>query len=157
MILRKTLVLPLFLLAGCSGAQKTSADAKAMSPATPAAVAAKPAAKPMISRELIFGNPDRSGAQISRRKAAVWLAPHDVMNVRVAPVEDPSKGRAITQDKNRGIRSYFWSYTAARPLRRTGRRREPASRDGVKDALREDRGPDPQVSTKFPGTIPVPE
>lgn len=112
MILRKAVVLPLFLIAGCSGAQK--ATAAATPPVATPAVAPKPAApaKTLIAREMIFGNPDRQGTQISPDgKQLSWLAPVDgVMNVWVAPVDEPAKGKAITQDKNRGIRGYGWSY-----------------------------------------------
>ena len=116
MILRKALVLPLLLLAGCSGAQKTSTTPAPASSAPAAAVSAKPAlpAKTLIAREMLFGNPERQGTQISPDgKQLSWLAPVDgVMNVWVAPVDEPSKARAITQDKNRGIRGYGWSYAS---------------------------------------------
>jgi len=116
MILRKALVLHLFLLAGCSGAQKTTTDAAPVAASAPAAVAAKPALPPktLIAREMLFGNPERQGPQISPDgKQLSWLAPVDgVMNVWVAPVDDPSKARAITQDKKRGIRGHGWSYAS---------------------------------------------
>jgi hypothetical protein len=41
-----------------------------------------------------------------------WLAPvNDVLNVWVAPVGDIAQARAVTQDKERGIRIYFWAET----------------------------------------------
>ncbi len=42
-----------------------------------------------------------------------WVAAVDgVMNVWVAPADDPAKARAVTDDKARGIREYFWSHRA---------------------------------------------
>ncbi len=70
--------------------------------------------QPLLSREVLFGNPDRIAAQISPDGTQLsWLAPKDgVMNVWVAPVEDPSKARAVTNDTVRGIRNYNWAYTS---------------------------------------------
>ncbi len=76
-----------------------------------ALVAQQSGANPLIPRELIFGNPSRSGAQVSPDgKHVSWLAPVDgVMNVWVAPIATPTQGKAITADKNRGIAQYFWA------------------------------------------------
>jgi dipeptidyl aminopeptidase/acylaminoacyl peptidase len=67
---------------------------------------------PLIARLDLFGNPEKSGAQISpdgRRIA--WLAPLDgVMNIWVAPRDAPSEAAAITKDTGRGIGSYAWAY-----------------------------------------------
>ena len=66
----------------------------------------------LISREDLFGNPERTQLRISPDgKYLSWLAPvNEVLNVFVAPAGDPSKARAVTSDKARGIRQYFWSY-----------------------------------------------
>jgi dipeptidyl aminopeptidase/acylaminoacyl peptidase len=41
-----------------------------------------------------------------------YLAPLDgVLNVWVAPADDPDNARAITHDSGRGIRMYLWAYT----------------------------------------------
>src|SRR5687768_12891374 len=99
-------------LAGC--APKAEAPvAKTTSSTTTTTVREQPQAAPLLARELLFGNPDRSGAQISPDGTQLsWLAPKDgVMNVWVAPVESPDKARAVTDEKVRGIRSYFWAYT----------------------------------------------
>jgi dipeptidyl aminopeptidase/acylaminoacyl peptidase len=92
-------------------------------PATPQAVAApEPVAPvvqseppPLIPRETIFGNPDRTMARISPDGAHVsWLAPKDgVLNVFVAPSDDPEAARAVTNDTYRGIRNYFWAPNSA--------------------------------------------
>ncbi|WP_394538651.1 S9 family peptidase [Lysobacter enzymogenes] len=66
----------------------------------------------LIPRSALFGNPERSGAQISPDgRYLSWLAPvNGVMNVWVAPAGEPAKARAVTDDAARGIRSYAWSY-----------------------------------------------
>jgi dipeptidyl aminopeptidase/acylaminoacyl peptidase len=66
----------------------------------------------LIPREALFGNPERALVMISPDgKTLSWIAPVDgVMNVWVAPADDPSKARAVTNDTARGIRNYFWSY-----------------------------------------------
>jgi dipeptidyl aminopeptidase/acylaminoacyl peptidase len=68
---------------------------------------------PLIPRKVLFGNPDRASAQISPDGAHLaWLAPREgVLNVWVAPREDPSAARAVTNDTGRGIRFYTWAYT----------------------------------------------
>lgn len=67
---------------------------------------------PIISRDLLFGNPDRASAQVSRDGTHLsFLAPKEgVLNVWVAPLDKPDDARCVTNDTNRGIRSYFWSY-----------------------------------------------
>lgn len=80
----------------------------------PAATAmAEDAAVPLISREVLFGNPDRAGVQISPDGQHMsWLAPQDgVMNVWVAPINDLASAKCVTRDNGRGIRVYFWSFT----------------------------------------------
>ena len=68
----------------------------------------------LIARDALFGNPERTNVQISPDgKYLSWTAPVDgVMNVWTAPAADPSKAKAVTDDKARGIRQYFWSYRA---------------------------------------------
>lgn len=70
---------------------------------------------PLIPRQLLFGNPDKASAQISPDGAQLsWLAPRDgVLNVWVAPADDPAAARPVTRDTGRGIRIYGWAYTAA--------------------------------------------
>src|SRR5262245_12866859 len=80
-------------------------------------VSAQPSANasgtPLIPRSVLFGNPDRSSPQISPDGSwLTYLAPVDgVMNVWVAPTQDLSKARAVTQDRKRGIRQYQWAFT----------------------------------------------
>ena len=86
----------------------------------PVAVTAAPTAKPvtppradasLIRRQALFGNPDRSNVQVSPDgKRLSFLAPKDgVMNVWVAPADKPADAKAVTGEKERGIRRYFWA------------------------------------------------
>ena len=65
----------------------------------------------LIPREVLFGNPERVAPQISpdgRRLA--WVAPDEgVLNVWVADVGSED-ARAVTEDRERGIRQYFWAH-----------------------------------------------
>ncbi|TQU98663.1 S9 family peptidase, partial [Xanthomonas perforans] len=81
--------------------------------AAPAPAAAAPAAPPaLITRDALFGNPERANVSISPDgKYLSWVAPLEgVLNVWVAPVDAPDQARAITKDTARGIRNYFWTY-----------------------------------------------
>ncbi len=66
----------------------------------------------LISRDALFGNPERANVQMSPDgKSLAWVAPVDgVLNVWVAPANDLTKAKAVTNDKARGIRQYFWTY-----------------------------------------------
>jgi dipeptidyl aminopeptidase/acylaminoacyl peptidase len=66
----------------------------------------------LIARDALFGNPERANVQLSPDgKYLSWVAAVDgVLNVWVAPADNPAQAKAVTQDKARGIRSYFWSY-----------------------------------------------
>ncbi|HUY91067.1 MAG TPA: alpha/beta fold hydrolase [Pirellulales bacterium] len=68
---------------------------------------------PLIPRETLFGNPDRTAARVSPDgKQLAYLAPvNGVLNVWVGPIDEPSAAQPVTEDKLRGIRSYFWAYT----------------------------------------------
>jgi dipeptidyl aminopeptidase/acylaminoacyl peptidase len=67
----------------------------------------------LIPRSVLFGNPQRAAARISPNgKWLSYLAPVDgILNVWVAPIEDLSKAKQVTDDKTRDIRSYFWAFT----------------------------------------------
>ena len=66
---------------------------------------------PLIPRDALFGNPTRAGGQISPDgKWLSWLAPKDgVLNVWMAPINDPDGGKAMTKATDRPIRQYFWA------------------------------------------------
>jgi len=57
-----------------------------------------------------FGNPDRTGVQLSPDGSRIsWIAPVEgVLNVWVAPVGDLAAAKPVTADADRGIRQYFW-------------------------------------------------
>ncbi|HEY6089445.1 MAG TPA: alpha/beta fold hydrolase [Gemmatimonadaceae bacterium] len=67
---------------------------------------------PLIDRELFFGNPEISGAQISPDGRYIsFLKPYkDSRNVWVKRTQDPySAARLITNDVKRPVTQYFWS------------------------------------------------
>jgi len=68
---------------------------------------------PLLGRKLLFGNPDRTGVTISPDGSKLaYLAPVDgVLNVWVAPADNPAAARPVTKDTRRGIRQYLWTYT----------------------------------------------
>ncbi|HLI66049.1 MAG TPA: S9 family peptidase [Caulobacteraceae bacterium] len=72
----------------------------------------------LIERSRLFGNPSRAAGQISPDGAWLsWLAPSaGVMNVWVAPTEDPAAARAVTTETQRPIRAYFWAPDSSRLL-----------------------------------------
>ena len=65
----------------------------------------------LISREILFGNPDRVATRINKDgKFLSYIAPKDgVLNIWVAPIDKISEAKVITNEKQRGIRSYFWA------------------------------------------------
>lgn len=66
---------------------------------------------PLIAREKLFGNPSQTGGRLSPDgKWISWIAPRDgVLNVWVAPASSPKSARALTNERNRPIRQYFWA------------------------------------------------
>lgn len=75
-------------------------------------------AYPLIPRQIIFGNPDRSYVQVSPDGAYLsWLAPVEgVLNVWVAPRDNLDAAQPVTHDTGRGIHQYWWAYTSAHIL-----------------------------------------
>lgn len=86
------------------------AAAAAIALLAPLAAPAQPAV-PLIERSKFFGNPEKTGGQISPDgKWLAWIAPRDgVRNVWVAPVNDPAKAKPMTAEKSRPIAGYWWS------------------------------------------------
>jgi len=68
---------------------------------------------PLIERERLFGDADRSQVTLSPDgRSLAFLAPTDgVMNVWVAPVDDVDAARSVTHDEGRGIQGYSWTYS----------------------------------------------
>jgi hypothetical protein len=67
----------------------------------------------LISRDLLFGNPDRITTRISPDGSKLaFLAPKEgVLNVWVGQADSPQKAKPVTNDTSRGIRSYTWTHT----------------------------------------------
>src|SRR5262245_6303371 len=77
---------------------------------------ASPELPPLIPRDVLFGNPDKAGPQISPDgKYIAYLAPDEknVLQVWVRGTKPP-KGEAddkkVTSDEKRGIRQYYWAH-----------------------------------------------
>ncbi len=84
-------------------AKKTAARAQAVKTATP---------PPLIDRELFFGNPEISGAQLSPDgKYISFIKPwNDTRNIWVKKAGEPFEAaRRVTAEKKRPIPGYFWS------------------------------------------------
>ncbi|MFC5742194.1 S9 family peptidase [Dyella tabacisoli] len=66
---------------------------------------------PLIERTVLFGNPSQVGGKLSPDgKWLAWIAPRDgVLNVWVAPINQPTQGHPLTVENKRPIREYFWS------------------------------------------------
>jgi dipeptidyl aminopeptidase/acylaminoacyl peptidase len=92
------------LLAACAGL--TAAGA-----AVPIAAQMGAPGVPLIAREKFFGNPTRVAGRLSPDgRWLSWIAPRDgVLNIYVAPASDPKAARALTGERERPIRSYYWS------------------------------------------------
>ncbi len=67
---------------------------------------------PLIPRDVLFGNPHRAQARLSPDgKWISFQAPVDgVLNIWVAPADDLSKAKAVTEEKVRPIPSHNWAY-----------------------------------------------
>jgi dipeptidyl aminopeptidase/acylaminoacyl peptidase len=67
----------------------------------------------LVPRQVLFGNPERVSPRISPDGTRLaWIAPDEgVLNVWVNAVGAPlEQAKAITADRDRGIRSYFWAH-----------------------------------------------
>ncbi len=81
---------------------------------------------PLIPRDVLFGNPQRTQARISPDGAWLsFLAPvkqpgqedgEGVLNVWVAPIDDLDAAHPVTDDKLRGIRGHSWAYNSQQIL-----------------------------------------
>ncbi len=71
----------------------------------------------LIPRQVLFGNPERISPRISPDGTLLaWIAPHEgVLNVWVAPAStaqgvDWAAARVVTDDSDRGIRTFYWAH-----------------------------------------------
>ena len=76
-------------------------------------IVAPAAPPPLLEREILFGNPERAGGAISPDGRWLgYLAPrHGVLNVYVAPSDEPEAAKPVTNDRGRGIRFFSFAYT----------------------------------------------
>ena len=94
---------------------------------------------PIIPRDALFGNPERSQPRLSPDgQRLAWIAP-DKKNVLQVWVKTVGKDddKMVTADKKRGIRRYFWAEdnkTLALPAGQRRRRELPRLRRGPRDA-----------------------
>jgi dipeptidyl aminopeptidase/acylaminoacyl peptidase len=86
--------------------------AASLAPSAIAQTAAEPRPA-LISREKLFGNPDRVRATLSPDGTRIaFLAPKDgVLNIFVAPARKPEEAKPVTAAAKRGIMRYQWAYT----------------------------------------------
>ncbi|MBV8885028.1 MAG: S9 family peptidase, partial [Chroococcidiopsidaceae cyanobacterium CP_BM_RX_35] len=71
-----------------------------------------PTLPPLIPREILFGNPERTSPRLSPDgKHLAYLAPdqNNVLQVWLRTVGQEDD-RQLTADKKRGIRIFFWTY-----------------------------------------------
>ncbi len=105
-MLQKLIFSALVLLVGCGEATKKDVvqQPKEVTQTSPV---------DLISRQDLFGNPVKFQGRISPDgKWLSWLAPVDgVMNLWVAPANEPGKAKALTKDRGQGIPIHYWTYT----------------------------------------------
>ncbi len=68
----------------------------------------------MIPRKLLLGHPDKFRPTISPNGTHLaYLAPLDgLLNIWVAPIQDPKAARPVSRDVKRPIFHYIWAYTS---------------------------------------------
>ena len=73
----------------------------------------KPMSNNLIPREVLFGNPAKALTKISHdgKYISYISSVNNVLNVFVADTNAIGQAYPITNDKERGIRQYFWLYT----------------------------------------------
>jgi dipeptidyl aminopeptidase/acylaminoacyl peptidase len=66
----------------------------------------------LIPRDVIFGNPSKTLVRLSPDgKYISYLSPENgILNLWIAPKNDPENATAVTHDVSRGIRQYYWTY-----------------------------------------------
>jgi dipeptidyl aminopeptidase/acylaminoacyl peptidase len=90
----------------------TLSAALAAGASSPTGLAAEAGAPPLIDREVFFGDPQISGAQISPDGSWVsFRQPYrEVMNIWVKKADEPfDAARPMTADSERPVTGYFWS------------------------------------------------
>ncbi len=69
-------------------------------------------AAPLIPRDVLFGNPERSAPSLSPDGTKLgFIAPEEgVLNVWVGPADDPTAAVAVTHDRGRGVRTFSFCH-----------------------------------------------
>jgi dipeptidyl aminopeptidase/acylaminoacyl peptidase len=127
MNLRRIAVVFAASLSACGGAEPapvkppTTASTLPQPAALPSSSSAKPpprADASLLPRKTIFGNPERALLRVSPDgKQLAWLAPKDgVLNVWVAPTSDPTKARAVSDERVRPVPGFSWAFDSAHIL-----------------------------------------
>ena len=115
-----SLLIVVLLISACRGAA-TSTPEPTTAPEATATPRLEPTEEPsweetvpLIPREVLFGNPDKSSVGLSPDGSRIsYLAPvGGVMNVWVGPADDPAATQPVTHDTDRGIHIYGWTYTS---------------------------------------------
>ena len=109
----------LFALGGCGESEPPSQTPPATEQTTDAgADAADSGTTELFPRQAFFGNPTKFQGRISPDGQWLsWLAPRDgVMNIWVAPADDPGSAVPVTADTGRGIPVHYWSPDSERLL-----------------------------------------
>ncbi|WP_028007565.1 S9 family peptidase [Solimonas flava] len=70
------------------------------------------ASAPLLPRSLLLGNPSRAAPLLSPDGRRIsFIAPLDgVLNIWIAPADDPAAARPLTRDTGRGIRQHGWAH-----------------------------------------------
>ncbi len=68
----------------------------------------------LIPRRVLFGNPTRASPRLSPdgRRFSYLAEREGVLNVFVGPSDNPAAAQPVTDDRDRGVRIYFWAYTS---------------------------------------------
>jgi dipeptidyl aminopeptidase/acylaminoacyl peptidase len=113
----KGLLVATLVVCGCVGARKTGAPESSTvaggGHVEPSAdVAEGKPSSDLIPRAVLFGNPERTAAQVSPDgKWISWLAPQGgVLNVWVAPAGDLAKARPVTAAKKQPVLEAEWAF-----------------------------------------------
>jgi dipeptidyl aminopeptidase/acylaminoacyl peptidase len=67
---------------------------------------------PIVPRQVLFGNPERISPRVAPDGSRLaWIGPDDgVLNVWVAPIDRVEEAAVVTDDRDRGIRDFFWAH-----------------------------------------------
>ncbi len=103
-------LLPLLLLLACGESEAPVATQEIEEPFVEPEHFSSDNAERLIPREVLFGNPERIGPQLSPDGSMIaYIAPAEaVLNLWVMN-RDLSEQRQLTFDTNRGVTNYFWA------------------------------------------------